>query len=153
VPTENTTRWGEGVRIGPPRLHALHFDYDGTGELPQPITVQFELEVSRTDPFGIEVEFTTRVLNVEGLVAHATYRVGFMLDPRSPEGQDPEDALRKLTCRIAPVTLYPFCREALTSTAQRAGLSNFVTPITNVGALWSEEEITIPEWEEEPAVG
>ncbi|HEX6913022.1 MAG TPA: hypothetical protein VF142_21615 [Longimicrobium sp.] len=144
--SEVVARWGEGVRVGPPLLHALSFQYDGSvgGELPQPIKVQFEIGVVRLAELALGVEFTSRVIEIPELTASATYRVEFVLEPGSPEAEQPERALRLLACRIAPVTLYPFCREALTSTAQRAGLTRFVTPITNVGALWEEDEIQIP---------
>jgi hypothetical protein len=145
-----SARWGEGVRVGAPRLQSLNFNYAGVagGELPQPIKVQFEIGVVRLAELALGVEFTSRVIDIPELTASATYRVEFVLDPESPEGMQPERALQLLACRIAPVTLYPFCREALTSTAHRAGLTKFVTPITNVGALWEEDEIEIPSWED-----
>lgn len=137
-------RWGEGVRISQPRLRHIEFDWRGDtlSTVPQ---FQFELQLYRYSNESMAVDFTVTEIGVPDLIGRVTYQVVFEIEEGSPESRQMEVALRMLTARVAPVTLYPFCREALVSMAHRAGLADFVPPITNVGALWSLEEIPLPD--------
>jgi hypothetical protein len=139
-------RWGFGVRISQPRLSNLEFSWDGVPEaaIPNPVKFEFSMGFQRFSVYELGVEFRATLEEVPDLTASAAYRVTFALDPESPEGREPEKALRQIAARMAPVTLYPFCREALVSTAQRAGLLNVNAPISNVGLLWEPGELDIP---------
>jgi hypothetical protein len=138
-------QWGTGVRISQPRLRRVDFDYEPDIALPQPLNIEFMLTMLRIDERELGVELVCSVVDVPGLTASVSYGIAFQLDPESPEGHEPDRAFKMICARMAPVTLYPFCREALTSIAQRAGLTQFVAPITNVGALWTPDEIDVPQ--------
>ncbi len=138
--------WGAGVRVSQPRLSEIAFRWEGEGDesFPESAKFEFTLAFQRFDSFQLGVEFRATVVDVPDFHAEAAFRAVFVLDPESPEGKDPDMALQLIAVRMAPVTLYPFCREALVSTAQRAGLTRFTPPIANVGLLWSPDEIEIP---------
>lgn len=139
------SRWGEGVRLSQPRLRQMEFDWRGAAEPGTVPRFQFGMELYRHSAGSLGVDFTVTAVDAPGLTAQVTYGVLFEIEEGSPEGREPERALRMLAARVAPVTLYPFCREMLVSTAQRAGLTDFVLPVSNVGALWTLEEIPLPD--------
>lgn len=137
-------RWGEGVRISQPRLLHIEFDWRGDTVLSTVPQFQFELQLHRNSTASIAVDFTVTEIDNPALTSSVTYQVLFEIEDGSPESRQMEMALRMLAARVAPVTLYPFCREALVGMAHRAGLADFVPPITNVGALWTPDEVPLP---------
>lgn len=136
-------RWGEGVRISTPTMRTLSFTYDGSGEIPSGAAIDYEwgLEVFRFEPLMVGVEFYVGV-KVADLEGHTSYRIMFELLEGSPEAESPDRAIRELAARVAPVTLFPYIREAFGSAAMRCGVQ-FTLPFQNVGTLFSPEEITM----------
>lgn len=138
-------RWGEGVRLSQPRLRQIEFEWRGESAPTEPPRFQFGMQLYRYTAAMLGVDFMVTAIDNPELTAHVTYFVIFEIEEGSPESRQMDRALTMLAARVAPVTLYPFCREALVGMAQRAGMTELVPPITNVGALWSPEELTLPE--------
>lgn len=138
-------QWGEGVVISPPALYSLQFEWRGSSE-PDMSTAQteFSLGVFRFHPLKLGVQFGAAVVDVPKLTARAVFRMVISLLPDSPEAENPDVAFKQFACRVAPLTIYPFVREAITSAAMKAQLPGMVLPIANVGALFTPDEITIP---------
>ncbi|HEX9939013.1 MAG TPA: hypothetical protein VGB15_17865 [Longimicrobium sp.] len=145
----NPKRWGEGVRITAPALASLHFDWEGSrATLEQqeaPMQVEYVLNLSRFNRLAMGVGFGLHVVGIEGLTASAVFRMTAELDPDSSEASEPETAFRQFAARIAPLAIYPFVREALASAAIRANLPSIVLPITNVGSVFTPDEIELPD--------
>lgn len=141
-------RWGEGVRITAPALASLHFEWDGSQAaltLDGPMQVDYVLNVYRFDRLSVGVGFGLHVIGIEGLTASAVFRMKAELEPDSPEASEPESAFRQFAARVAPLAIYPFVREALASAAIKANLPAVVLPITNVGGVFTPDEIELPE--------
>jgi hypothetical protein len=140
------TMWGSGVRIGGPNLHTLRFSWGGT-EPPELTTseVEYTLGLHRFGRSEIGVEFGIRIEGVPDLEAEVSYRMIVSLKDGSSEAENPDTALRQIAARLAPVAIYPFLREGLASVATRAGIRDLILPIQNVGALFSPDEISLPE--------
>jgi hypothetical protein len=126
-------------------LRRIEFDWRGDAGLSMLPRFQFEMQMYRHSVASLGVEFSVTEIDNPDLTGSVTYTVLFEVEDGSPESQQMERALKMLAARVAPVTLYPFCREALVSMAHRAGLMDFVPPITNVGALWTPEELDLPD--------
>lgn len=147
---ETQARWGSGVRITPPALHNLVFEWDGDEEPDRKdAETEYSLALQRFGPLELGVQFGASITGVPGLEARASFRMVFALEPDSPEAQDAEKAFRLMAARLAPQAIYPFVREALASTALRAQLLGLVLPVTNVGGLFNADEIEIPPVEDE----
>ena len=147
--TDDPKRWGEGVRITAPALASLHFDWQGSrAPLEQhegSLQVEYVLNVYRFDRLTIGVGFGVHVVGIDELTASAVFRMTAQLDPDSPEAGEPETAFRQFAARVAPLAIYPFVREALASAAIRANLPSVVLPITNVGGIFTPDEIELPD--------
>ena len=146
--TDEAINWGEGVRITAPALASLHFEWTGDQERVQALDelpVEYTLRLSRIASLSLAVEFGVHIVEIEGLTASAAFRMVASLVPDSPEAQKPEIAFRQFAARVAPLAIYPFVREALTSAAVKAALPAMVLPITNVGALFAQEELQLPD--------
>jgi hypothetical protein len=141
--------WGEGVRISAPLLASLHFDWQGSRATIEAVLdelqVEYVLNVYRFDRLTVGVGFGVHLAGIEGLTASSVFRMTVALDPASPEAIDPEMAFRQFAARVAPLSIYPFVREALASAAIRAGLPSIVLPITNVGGIFTQDEIEVPD--------
>jgi hypothetical protein len=134
-----------GVQITDPALREFTFKYEGTGEIPDgaPINYEWGLSLHRLGLLELGVEFTVGVA-VAGLEGRVVYRVAFELDAGSDAAAEPAKPLTVLATRLAPQILYPYVREVYSSAAHRAGV-NFTLPIQNVGALFSPDQVQIPE--------
>jgi preprotein translocase subunit SecB len=141
---EGAVGLGVGVQIGPPRLHRLHFEYEPGIEIPAPVPVTFEMELTRFGPLLLGVELTASIQDQPGLTARASFRVVFAIDENGPQAEDPDHAFKSIAAQMGPTTLFPFCREVLTSAAQRAGVNDFTLPVLWVGRLWSPDELDVP---------
>ncbi len=140
----NVERWGEGVRLSQPRLRHVAFEWRGENALSMLPRFQFGMQLYRYSFSLLGVDFTVTEIDNSDLTCSVTYHVVFEIEDGSPESHQMDRALRMLAAQVAPTTLYPFCREALVSMANRAGLTEFVLPVTNVGALWTPEGIDLP---------
>lgn len=149
----STNAWGEGVRITAPALASLQFDWQGSRAAIEQregqLEVEYVLSISRFDHLSIGVAFGIHVIGIEGLTASAIFRMTAELEPGSPEASEPETAFRQFAARIAPPAIYPFVREALASAAIKANLPWIVLPITNVGGVFTPDEIDLPDPPEE----
>lgn len=105
------------------------------------------MEVSRPRLLEISVDFSVKI-DVGPITSLIMYTLRVQIEEGSPAAQDPEKNLRLLSARFVPITLFPYMREAFSSASIRCGIP-LSLPFQNVGALFSPEELDIPEPETE----
>ncbi len=113
------------------------------------VRVEMGLEVSRFGMRRIGVQLMLRIPTAPGFRIEVAYRAVFTLDDLIPE-PEVEDRLQWVASPVAPGILYPYLREAVSSTIGRARLKPVVLPLINPQTLFSDKEIMIPAFEPGP---
>jgi len=99
--------------------------------------------VARFSDDEIGVELSVGLKDLPGFEIEATYRARFQIIS-TEEVEDLEVTLKTVAARIAPAALYPFVREVIASTLQRAGVSLPLLPVLNFGAMFDPETVELP---------
>ena len=134
------------LRLSAPDLRKLHFVKKGPRtEQDTELELKYGLAVRRyaENRLGVELSLQSDGPQVE---FHVTYRAVFTLEVE--EGAPAPDwvkELRVIAKEIAPSVLFPFLREAITSTASKAGVRSLVPPLVNFRELFKSVDIVIPD--------
>ena len=90
----------------------------------------------------IDVTFALRVEKAfDVTVAH---RVVFRLPADRPQPDNIEDHWRQVAARLAPVVVYPYVREVVSSVTAKAGMAAATLPVLNVGAALDPATLNMP---------
>jgi preprotein translocase subunit SecB len=134
------------LNISPPELNHLRFERKQgkgpeAGEFQVPLSTG--LSVARFSEDEIGVELSVGIHDLPAFDIEASYRARFQI-VSTEEFEDLETALKTVAARIAPAALYPFVRETLASTLQRAGISLPLLPVLNFGAMFEPATVELP---------
>jgi len=120
---------------------------DGAQEIPEGFQVEFKLDLglNRLGANVLGIELSMQIVNVPGVSIHVVYRSVFEIENPPAEPKALDGALRQIGGRVAPSLMYPFIREAIVSSLQRALLPTFVPPIVNFATVFDVANLTVPE--------
>jgi len=134
--------------VAGPELSLLEVRKDvAAREIPpgHPVEFKLNLGLNRLGENVLGVELSLQIANVPGLALNVAYRaVVEVADPPT----DPialNAAMKQIGGRVAPSLMYPFIRETVVSSLQRALLTAIVPPIVNFANVFDLENLAVPE--------
>lgn len=146
MPREKTPDRPPELRLSPPELWRLEFarkepagEVDESTELP----LVFGLALNRVAVNKLGIELSVELKDFPPLTILVAYRSVFELDS-TETGAALERDLKHIAAQVGPAALYPYVREAVSSTVARAGLPPLVPPIVNFRNVFDPDEVTLP---------
>jgi preprotein translocase subunit SecB len=107
------------------------------------LSLNTELGVARLAQDEIGVQLTVSIKEGAPFMISVAYRARFQVEPTEELGSL-DEVLRIIAARIAPGTLYPFAREAISSCLARAGMQAPLLPVLNFGSMFDPGDIELP---------
>jgi preprotein translocase subunit SecB len=135
-----------GLKLSTPELWHLSFTRHELNEVfsSEFPPLLFGLGLNRISSHSLGVELSVEIKDFAPLSLRATYRAVFELaDTVDPEAVDSQ--LRFVAAQLGPSALYPFIRETVVTTAQKAGLPPLLPPIVNFRSVFDPNQISLPE--------
>lgn len=145
-PSQHLEKHDAGLKLSTPELWHLSFTRH---ELSEAFSSEFPpllfgLGLNRISFRALGVELSVEIKDFAPLSLRATYRSVFELadsvDPHEVDSQ-----LRFVAAQLGPSALYPFIRETVVTTAQKAGLPPLLPPIVNFRSVFDPGQISLPE--------
>ncbi len=137
-----------GIRlVAGPELTALEVRKEDTvREFAPDHQVEFRLNLglNRLGPNVLGIELSVQITNLPGVTLAVAYRSVIEIDNPPTDPDALTHALRQVGGRVAPSLMYPFIREAVVSSLQRAQLPAFVPPIVNFANVFDLETLAVP---------
>jgi hypothetical protein len=136
-----------GIRATLPVAWEIRFvreQPDGPVPEESPIQVKFNLTLARPHARHLIVALQAIIGGLAWSELIVAYRMAYFI-----KGEIDDASLRKMLHQLGthtgPAALYPFVREAVASTTQRAGLSGIALPIMDFARIKWETPIELPE--------
>lgn len=131
-----------GIKIQSCRLDSLVFHRRGKpAEGEHDIDSEVGLGVSEPQGDLLTVRFNYKMVDPSVMDIDAAYVVVLRKTEEFEFEGDDLNAWRQIAARLAPVILYPFVRETIATTLQKAGLEGPVPPILDFRNVFDPENI------------
>ena len=133
-----------GIELVSHRLDELHFMREGQpdpGGPARPVDIQVQLSVSEPEGESLSVRVGLRMKDPSVMSIDAAYIVVLRMTDQFLFEGSVEEEWKKIASRLAPVILYPFLRETIASTLQKAGLEVPMTPILDFRRVFDPDQI------------